>query len=106
MKKFLLCCLLAVLGCGLATLSAKEPAKKKEKGQITTTVFMTDIHCEGCANRILNNVPMLGKGVKDVQVDVPTKEVTVTYDAAKTSPEKLVEGFAKVRVKAEVKPQQ
>ena len=105
MKKILLCCLLAVLGCGLATLSAKEPAKKKEK-EITTTVFMTDIHCEGCANRILNNVPMLGKGVKDVQVDVPTKEVTVTYDASKTSPEKLIDGFAKVRVKAEVKPQQ
>ena len=45
-----------------------------------------------------------GKGIKDIQVDVPSKEVTVTYDSAKTSPEELIKGFGKIRVKAEEKP--
>ena len=63
MKKMILCCLVAVLGCGV-----------------------------------------FAKGIKDIQVDVPSKEVTVTYDSAKTSPEELIKGFGKIRVKAEEKP--
>ena len=51
----------------------------------------------------MNNVPVIGKGIKDIQVDVPSKEVTVTYDSAKTSPEELIKGFGKIRVKAEEK---
>ena len=64
MKKMILCCLVAVLGCGVFAVEAKTPQK----------------------------------------VDVPSKEVTVTYDSAKTSPEELIKGFGKIRVKAEEKP--
>ena len=39
--------------------------------------------------------------MKDVKVDVPSKEVTVVYDASKNDAEGLVKGFAKIRVKAE-----
>lgn len=52
----------------------------------------------------MNNVPVIGKGIKDIQVDVPSKEATVTYDSAKTSPEELIKGFGKIRIKAEEKP--
>ena len=83
MKKMILCCLVAVLGCGVFAVEAKTPQKK---GEIVTTVFTVDIDCESCAARIMNNVPVIGKGIKDIQVDVPSKEVTVTYDSAKTSP--------------------
>ena len=86
MKKMILCCLVAVLGCGVFAVEAKTPQKK---GEIVTTVFTVDIDCESCAARIMNNVPVIGKGIKDIQVDVPSKEVTVTYDSAKTSPEEL-----------------
>ncbi|MFR6634569.1 MAG: heavy-metal-associated domain-containing protein [Alistipes onderdonkii] len=48
-----------------------------------TTVFTTDIDCEHCVKKIMNNVPSLGKGVKDVKVDLPKKEVTVVYDSTK-----------------------
>ena len=92
MKKMILCCLVAVLGCGVFAVEAKTPQKKGE------------IDCESCAARIMNNVPVIGKGIKDIQVDVPSKEVTVTYDSAKTSPEELIKGFGKIRVKAEEKP--
>ncbi len=48
----------------------------------------------------MDNIPF-EKGVKDVKVDVPSKEVTVVYDASKNDAEGLVKGFAKIRVKAE-----
>lgn len=97
MKKLLMVCLALVMGAGIAT--AAKPAQKK----IVTTVFVTDIDCEHCVQKIMNNVPSLGKGIKDVQVDLPKKEVTVVYDASKNSDEKIIKGFASLKVKAEVK---
>lgn len=96
MKKLMMLCLALVMGAGM-TMAAKPAAETK------TTVFSTDIHCEHCANKILTNVPSLGKGVKDVKVDVPAKEVTVTYDAAKNSDENLVRALASLKVKAQPK---
>lgn len=58
-----------------------------------TTVFTTDIDCEHCVKKIMNNVPSLGKGVKDVKVDLPKKEVTVVYDSTKNSDDNIVKGF-------------
>lgn len=98
MKKILLCCLAALLTAGMATA-----AKPKNVKRIVKTVFVTDIDCEHCAKKIMNNVPSLGKGVEDVQVDVKTKEVTVTYDASKNSDEHIIEGLASLKVKAEPK---
>ena len=51
MKKMILCCLVAVLGCGVFAVEAKTPQKK---GEIVTTVFTVDIDCESCAARIMN----------------------------------------------------
>lgn len=51
----------------------------------------------------MNNVPSLGKGVKDVKVDLPKKEVTVVYDSTKNSDDNIVKGFASIKVKAEPK---
>ncbi len=99
MKKIIACCLAALMSAGVC-LAAKPDAKQTTK----TTVFATDIHCEHCAKKIMNNVPSLGKGIKDVQIDVPTKEVTVVYDATKNSDENIVKGFATLKVKAEPKP--
>ena len=98
MKKFILCCLVALLGTGLA-FAAKPEVKPTTK----TTVFITDIDCEHCAKKIMNNVPSLGKGIKDVKVDVPTKEVTVTYDSTKNNDANIIKGLASIKVKAEPK---
>lgn len=99
MKKIAMLCLALVMGVG-ATMAAKPAAAKKT----VTTVFRTDIHCDHCANKIMNNVPSLGKGIEDVQVDVATKEVTVTYDAAKNNDENIVKGLASLKVAAQPKP--
>ena len=88
MKKILMLCLALVMGVGMC--AAQKAADKKT----VTTVFTTDIDCEHCVKKIMNNVPSLGKGVK---------EVTVVYDSTKNSDENIVKGFASIKVKAEPK---
>ena len=92
MKKILMICLALVMGLGMCAAAGK-PAQKKE----VTTVFVTDIDCEHCVKKIMS------KGIKDVKVDLPKKEVTVIYDASKNNDENIVKGFATIKVKAEPK---
>ena len=96
MKKIILVLFVALFSVAVA--DAQQP-KKGEKKTVTTT-FVTDIDCEGCAKKVTNTIPY-EKGVKDVQVDVPSKTVTVTYDPAKTNDDALVKAFAKIKIKAE-----
>ena len=79
---------------GVATAAPKQKAEKK----IDTVVFTTDLDCHHCAQKVLNTIPY-EKGIKDVQVDVPTKTVTVKYDAAKDSVESLTKAFESIKVK-------
>ena len=97
MKKIIMLCLLAVMGFGIADALAQ-----KSNSQLKTTVFVTDVDCETCAKKIDNSIPFQ-KGVKEVKVDLPTRTVTVTYDATQTSHESLVKAFKKIKINAEVK---
>ena len=97
MKKIVLLCLVALMGTGVCAAQKKQGAKKST----TTVVFRTDIDCEHCVKKIMNNVPSLGKGVKDVEADLKTKEVTVVFDASKNDIEHIVKGFESIKVKAE-----
>ncbi len=97
MKKFLIFLIAAMLSLG--TIAAQQP---KSAQAIRKTVFVTDLHCQNCAKKIMNTIPY-EKGVKDVSVDVPTKEVTVTYDSRKTDEKKLVKAFESIKIKAEPK---
>ena len=98
MKKFVLFCLALAMGVGVCAAAGKPAAKK-----IVTTVFVTDIDCDHCVKKIMNNVPSLGKGIKYVKVDLPKKEVTVVYDGTKNDDANIVKGFASLKVKAEPK---
>ena len=98
MKKFVLFCLALAMGVGVCAAAGKPAAKK-----IVTTVFVTDIDCDHCVKKIMNNVPSLGKGIKDVKVDLPKKEVTVVYDGTKNDDANIVKGFASLKGKAEPK---
>lgn len=70
---------------------------------IKKVVFKTnpEMHCANCENRIKNNL-RFEKGVKDIQTDLKTKEVTVKYDADKTTVENLIAGFEKIKYRATV----
>lgn len=85
--------LLAML-VGVAVAAPKQKAEKK----IATVVFTTDLDCHHCAQKVMNTIPY-EKGIKDVQVDVPTKTVTVKYDEAKNSVELLTKAFESIKVK-------
>lgn len=64
---------------------------------IKTVVFTTtpQMHCENCETKIKNSVRFV-RGVKSIETSVENQTVTVTYDADKTSPEKIIEGFTKI----------
>ncbi|WP_308503036.1 heavy-metal-associated domain-containing protein [uncultured Alistipes sp.] len=99
MKKVLMLCLALVMGAGMTVDAATKGAPKK----MVTTVFSADVDCEHCVKKIMDNVPSLGKGIKDVQVSLEKKEITVVYDGSKNSDEKIVEGLASLKVDAQVK---
>ena len=97
MKKIIMLCLMAVICFGVSDAMAQ----KKSDAALKTTVFMTDVDCETCAKKIDNSIPFQ-KGVKEVKVDVPSRKVTVTYDATKSSDEALIKAFKKIKINAEV----
>ena len=66
-------------------------AKDIKKVIVTTTPQM---HCENCENKIKKNI-RFEKGVKIIETSIENQTVTITYDADKTSVEKLLKGFEK-----------
>lgn len=71
---------------------------------IKTLVVTTNpqMHCEACENKIKSNM-RFEKGIKAIETDISRQEVTLTYDADKTTPEKLIKGFEKFGYTATVK---
>ena len=92
MKKIIILALALLTVAGASAQKTEKAAKK-----IVTTVFITDIDCEGCTKKIYDN--FYGKGVRSVKCDVATKSVAVTYDASKNTPEGLKPSFADLKVK-------
>jgi len=94
MKRVILIITLAVFGFGMAAADASAQKKNTE-----TVVFDTSITCNNCKKKLEENIPF-EKGIKDMKVDVETKKVTVTYDPAKTDPEKIRAAIEKLGYKA------
>lgn len=78
-------------------LSILMGAASMEAKDMRTIVFTTtpQMHCQNCENRIKDNI-RFEKGVKLIVTSVPDQTVKVTYDADKTTPEKLKAGFKKI----------
>lgn len=70
------------------------------KGDIKTVVYTTKpiMHCESCENKIKGNIRFV-KGVKSIITNVQEQKVIIKYDAAKTTPQKIEEGFNKIGYK-------
>jgi copper chaperone len=54
----------------------------------TTVLTVPDISCEHCVRSVTNALTPVD-GVQDVQIDIPTKQVTVAYDNAKVDVEQM-----------------
>lgn len=68
---------------------------------IKTAVFTTlpQMHCDNCEQKIKKNVRFV-KGVKEIKTDIGQQTVTVTYDADKTSPALIIDGFKRINYNA------
>lgn len=91
MKKILL---IGALAISAISLYAKD---------IQTLVVTTNppLSCQNCENKIKGNI-RFEKGVKNIETSIPDQRVIVTYDADKTSPEKIEEAFAKINYQVKV----
>ena len=81
----------------IAALTMIMASAKDIKTVVLTTV--PQMHCENCEKRIKENI-RFEKGVKKIVTDVEHQTVTITYDADKTSSEKIIQSFGKFGYKA------
>lgn len=106
MKKFVLVCLMLVMGVAFAQAEIQKKdgkkAKTEQKAEHKTVVFATSLDCPNCAKKVENTLPYV-KGVKDVKIELLTREVTVTYDTKKCDEATLIAAFEKIDIKAEPK---
>ena len=61
----------------------------------SNVTFLTDIHCQKCAQKIEDNVAF-EKGVKDLKVNVKEKTVYIQYDSTKTDIPTLTKAIEKL----------
>ena len=107
MKKFLLTVLTAaacIIAAPATTATTSEiclSAAKKPKKEIKTVTFHANLHCHACVNKVQENIAF-EKGVKDMKVDLDKHEITIKYDGAKTSVEKLAAAIEKLGYKVKV----
>ena len=73
------------------------------KSEKQTVTFYVDLHCQGCIDKIYKNIAY-EKGVKDLQCDLDTKTVVVTFDPAKTDIPTLQKAFAAINKPASLTP--
>lgn len=101
MKALKTMALLCAVLCSLATVEAK--TKKKEV--VETVVYkIEEMHCETCEKKIKNCISY-EKGMKAVETNLREKTLTLTYDPAKTTTEKLEKRLMKSKyTPVQVKP--
>lgn len=59
----------------------------------STVLTVPDISCDHCVKSVTNALTPVD-GVQDVSVDIPTKQVTVTFDESLVNIEKMQEILA------------
>lgn len=84
MKNSILITLMALLlGLGAANI------------RIAVLIPTPQMHCQKCENKIKGNM-RFEKGVRKVETDLETQNVTITYDSRKASVKTLQEGMKKI----------
>ena len=63
----------------------------------------TSLQCEMCKERIMNELSF-EKGIKDIEVNIEEKTVTVTYNTEKITPEKIRMAISKIGYDADDVP--
>ncbi|MGM9740550.1 MAG: heavy-metal-associated domain-containing protein [Candidatus Cryptobacteroides sp.] len=94
-------CALIFAGTMPATAAAPLAEKTEQnvkKAAAKTVTFNVSMHCGNCVKKINENISF-EKGVKNLEVSLDKKTVTVTYDPAKTDVTKLKAALEKLGYK-------
>ena len=86
------------LFASLALISLSAYAKDIQELVVTTTPKMS---CQNCENKIKGNL-RFEKGIKKIETNLKDQRVTIEYDADKTTPAQIEEGFHKIGYNVEV----
>lgn len=94
MKKLLTLVVIVVacLALGASVAYAKDNKKKTESIEYSLSPAP---HCQNCVNKIQSNL-RFEKGVKEVNVDLEKKTVTIAFLPKDTNSEKLAEALKKI----------
>lgn len=82
-SKLLITFIALIMGIGAANL------------RVLVVTPTPEMHCENCENKIKSNM-RFEKGVKKVETNLETQEVTITYDARKNCVEGLQQAMKKI----------
>lgn len=106
MKKSILYLTLALLGLTVTAGSANDCLANSISISATkdykTITFEVSMHCKNCVKKINENISF-EKGVKNLDVSLEGKEVTITYDPAKTDVDALKAAIEKLGYEVQVK---
>ncbi len=85
-----------------ATLPASAVSSKSRDVSTTfTQEFYANIDCEMCVKKVMSTLPYQ-KGVKDVEVDLKRKLITVKYDSSKCSDAKVIRALSRIDITSRV----
>lgn len=93
---------LILIQVGLAWTVQVNGQEQKQKADKTQTMkCWASMTCANCQAKIEKNIAF-EKGVTALEVDLPSKLVTITYRPQKTNPEKLEKAIRKLGFKTEI----
>jgi Cu2+-exporting ATPase len=88
--------------CSVFAFSTAFAQNAQKNTKETVTFNVKNMSCDNCVKKIEKNIAF-EKGVTDLQCELKTKSVKVTYNTDKTDAKKLVAAFKKIGYDVEPK---
>lgn len=95
--------LMTIFLIGSLSVSAQEQQQKssKKNKKVETMTCWASLDCEACQAKVEKNIAF-EKGVKDLDVNLQTKLIKISYSPGKTNPEKLEKAIQDLGFKTEI----
>lgn len=94
---------LILMACAVFCLTIPAKAQKVKKTTQDTVTFTVSMHCDNCKKKIENTL-QFETGVKNLNVNLADKTVTLIYDKRKTTSATLKQSIEKLNYTVEEKP--
>lgn len=106
MKKFVVSLTMMIALLGMFTqVQAQEKKTKSKADKVEKMTCWASIDCESCKTKVEKNIAF-EKGVKELDVDLKKKLITISYRSDKTNPQKLEKAIQDLGYKTEIVTQE